>query len=409
MQTNPSTTGPATLGTVEVPLRPAVVPRLLPAVAAALTGGPPLLPLPASPAAVRDALLAELRPTRPVENGVALVVPTSGSTGRPKGALLGAAAVRTSAMATHDRLGGPGRWLLALPATHIGGLMVLARSVIAGTEPVAVDLTEGFDPELFAAASVQLFAGASRRYTSLVPRQLTALLDAGGAPAEALAGYDAVLVGGARAGDDVLVRARAAGVQVVTTYGMTETCGGCVYDGVPLDGVRVTIADDGRIRLAGPVLASGYRLRPDLAAAFGDGWFTTSDLGSLRTDGALEVAGRADEVAVSGGVNVPLAAVDAVVSSHPDVAEALAVAAADERWGERIVVAVVPVSADRPPDLDSIRAHVRRSSPVAYAPKELVVLDALPTLPGGKTDRRGLASRLGLTARPGIAEPGEGR
>lgn len=380
-----------------------MVPRLLPAVAAALTDGPPLLPLPTAPPAVRDALLAELRPARPAEDDVALVVPTSGSTGRPKGALLTAAAVRASAEATHERLGGPGRWLLALPATHIAGLMVLARSVVAGTEPVAVDLTGGFDPELFAAASIQLFAGTSRRYTALVPRQLAALLDAGGAPTQALAGYDAVLVGGARAGDDVLARARAAGVQVVTTYGMTETCGGCVYDGVPLEDVKVAVADDGRIRLAGPILASGYRLRPDLAEAFADGWFTTSDLGSLRPDGSLEVIGRADDVAVSGGVNVPLAAVDALVASHPQVAEALTVAADDEQWGERIVVAVVPVSADQPPDLDSIRAHVRRSSPVAYAPKELVVLDALPTLPGGKTDRRGLASQLGLT------EPGTSR
>lgn len=396
-QTQPSSpSGRRTLTTVEVPLRPAVVPRLLPAVATALAGGSALLPLPTAPAAVRDGLLSEFAPRKPLEKDVAFIVPTSGSTGRPKGALLTAAAVRSSAEATLDRLGGPGRWLLALPATHIAGLMVLARSVVAGTEPVAVDLSDGFDPELFAAASVQVFAAGGRRYTALVPRQLSCLLDAGGAPLSALTGYDRVLIGGAAADGALLDRARKAGVEIVTTYGMTETCGGCVYDGVPLDGVRVELAADGRIRLAGPTLAHGYRLRPDLDDAFGDGWFTTSDLGSLDGDGRLTVLGRADDVAVSGGENVPLAAVDLAVASHPDVAEALSVAVPDAEWGERVVVAVVPADPGQPPSLDDIRAHVRERHPVAYAPKELHVLDALPTLPGGKTDRRALAARLGL-------------
>lgn len=393
------------LAAVEVPLRPAVVTRLLPAVAAAMTGGPALLPLPAQPAAVREALLAELRPDAPLEDDVAFVVPTSGSTGRPKGVLLSAAAVRASAEATHQRLGGPGRWLLTVPATYVAGLMVLARSVVAGTEPVAVDLSDGFDPELFAAASMQLFASHHRRYTAMVPRQLAALLHAGGAPAQALAGYDAVIVGGAGTSDQLLGRARDAGVQVVTTYGMTETCGGCVYDGVPLDDVKVEIDPDDRIRLTGPMLASGYRLRPDLAGAFADGWFTTSDLGHVEPDGRLVVDGRVDDVAISGGVKVPLAAVDAVVASHPAVAEALSVAHDDERWGQRIVVAVVPADPSQPPTLESVRDHVRQNAPVAYAPKELVVLDELPTLPGGKADRRRLASLLGLTDTPAPPAP----
>lgn len=399
MQTQTPPTGPSarrSLTTVEVPLRPAVVPRLLPSVATALAGGSALLPLPTAPAAVRDELLREFAPRKPLEPGVAFIVPTSGSTGRPKGALISAAAARASATATQERLGGPGRWLLALPATHIAGLMVLVRSLVAGTEPVAVDLSDGFDPELFAAASVQIFAGGGRRYTALVARQLRTLLDAGGAPLSALTGYDAVLVGGGPAHASLLERAKKAGVEVVTTYGMTETCGGCVYDGVPLDGVRVELEPGGRIRLAGPMLASGYRLRPDLATAFDDGWFTTNDLGRLAEDGTLTVLGRADEVAVTGGENVPLAAVDLAVASHPDVAEALAVAVPDAEWGERVVVAVVPADPERPPVLEDIRAHVREHHPVAYAPKELHVLDALPTLPGGKTDRRALAARLGL-------------
>ncbi|MGH8826967.1 MAG: AMP-binding protein, partial [Jiangellaceae bacterium] len=214
---------------IDVPLGPAVLRRILPAVAAALSGGAAVLPLPADPRPARDAMVAALRPRVPLDHdGVALVIPTSGSTGEPKGVLLSADAVRASATATHLRLGGPGSWLLALPATHVAGLMVLARSVVAGTEPVALDLSGGFEPELFAAASVRLFAASSgSRYTALVPRQLGAILDTGDAALAALAGFDAVLVGGSSAGGGLLDRARAAGVTVVTTYGMTETSGGC--------------------------------------------------------------------------------------------------------------------------------------------------------------------------------------
>ncbi|PSK96368.1 O-succinylbenzoic acid--CoA ligase [Haloactinopolyspora alba] len=387
------------LVTVDVPLGPAVVPRLLPMVAAALGDGPAVLPLPRNEAG-RDALLAELRPSEPVPDGTAFVVPTSGSTGRPKGVELPASSVRAGADATHERIGGPGRWLLAVPATHIAGLMVLARSVVAGTEPVALDLTGGFDPESFAAASMRLFTSRRRRYTALVPRQLGAVLDEGGAALDALGGYDAVLVGGGAATGELVDRARAAGVTVVTTYGMTETCGGCVYDGHPLDGVRVDVTD-GRVRLRGPMLASGYRLRPDLDDVFAGGWFTTADLGHLDGLGRLVVTGRVDDVAVTGGENVPLAAVDLAVAGHPGVHEALSVARPDERWGQRIVTAVVPADPDQPPPLESVRSHVRREAPVAYAPKELIVVEALPHLPGGKPDRLALADQLGLADRHG--------
>jgi O-succinylbenzoic acid--CoA ligase len=387
------------LDALRVPLGPAVLRRIFPAVAAALEGGPALLPVPGRPAAVRDAMLRVLRPSTPVEeiegDPVALVVPTSGSSGEPKGVLLGAAAVTAAAHATHARLGGPGRWLLALPATHVAGLMILVRSVVADTEPAAVDLTDGFDPESFAAASVHVLGGTGRRYTALVPRQLGMILDAGGAAVEALTAYDAVLVGGSAAAPGLLDRARDHGVRVVTTYGMTETCGGCVYDGFPLDGVRLATTDDGRVRICGPVLARGYRLRPDLTAeAFTDGWFTSADVGRIHPDGRLEVCGRADDVAVSGGINVPLIAVDAVVGDHPGVAAVATVALQDADWGQRVVAVVVPRDPDHPPTLESVRAHVMRRAPAAHAPKSLVIVDALPMLPSGKVDRRGLAEHL---------------
>ncbi|AYY14797.1 AMP-dependent synthetase [Actinobacteria bacterium YIM 96077] len=400
MQRSTSTTTTSanrSIQAIDVPLAPSVLPRIYPAVASALHDGPALLPLPSHPEPVRSNLLAALKPEEPLEDpDVSLVVPTSGSTGEPKGVMLSASAIRASATATLNRLGGPGRWLLALPATHVAGLMVLARSVVSGTEPVALDMSDGFDPELFAAASVRLFGSSpQRRYTALVPRQLAVLLDGGEAAVAALAGYDAVLVGGSAIDDDLLERARSAGVHVVTTYGATETCGGCVYDGIPLEGVDVDILDDGRIRLGGPMLASGYRLLPQLSRdTFAEGWFTTADIGHFQPDGRLEVVGRIDDVAVSGGVNVPLAAVDQLITAHPAVYDALAVALPDPEWGQRVVAAVIPQDPGNPPRLESVRTHVTRQAPAAYAPRELAVVDSLPHLSSGKPDRRALTELL---------------
>ena len=216
------------------------------------------------------------------DEGTALVVGTSGSTGTPKLAMLPATALAASAAATHDRLGGPGTWLLAMPPHHIAGVQVLLRCVAAGTEPGFVDLTDGFTPHAFAAAAEQLTG--DRHYTALVPTQLGRLL-ADERAATALAGFDAVLIGGAASPPALLARARDAGVRAVTTYGMSETCGGCVYDGVPLDGTTVRADLDGRLWLGGPTLATGYLGRPDLtAAAFqaaedGIRWFRTDDVG----------------------------------------------------------------------------------------------------------------------------------
>jgi o-succinylbenzoate---CoA ligase len=388
------------LNAVEVPLGPAVLQRILPAVDAALRGGPALLPIPARPVLVRTALLAAMRPDEPVEtvdhDEVALVVPTSGSTGDPKGVLLGVTGLTAAAAAAHEQLGGSGRWLLALPATHVGGLMVLVRSVVAGTTPDVVDLTAGFDPVTFAAAG-RRFLGrdAARRYTALVPRQLAVVLEAGGAALEVLTAFDAVLVGGSSAAPDLLARARTAGVHVVTSYGMTETCGGVVYDGLPLTGVQIAIAPTGRIKISGPVLAHGYRRQPELTTqTFVDGWFVSSDLGRIEEDGRLSVLGRTDDVAVTGGVNVPLAAVDALVAGHPGVAAAATVALPDPSWGQRVMAVVVPRDPANPPTLASIRAHVASRAPAAHAPTALVLAEALPMLAGGQVDRTALVARL---------------
>ncbi|HEU0090084.1 MAG TPA: AMP-binding protein, partial [Pseudonocardiaceae bacterium] len=218
---------------------------------------------------------------------------TSGATGQPKWVQLRAEALHASAVATHARLGGPGRWLLALPAQHSAGLQVLVRAALAGTQAAVLDLRGGFDPGRFGAAARRL--AGQRCYTALVPTQLARLLDA---DPGALAGFDAVLLGGAAAPDTLVRRAQAAGVAVLTTYGMTETAGGCVYAGWPLDGARVRldtaeVTGTGRIEIAGPMLATGYLDDPgQTAAVFRDGWFLTSDLGRLDPDGRLQVLGR---------------------------------------------------------------------------------------------------------------------
>ncbi len=379
--------------TLTVPTGPEVVDVVLPALAEALAGGRPLLPLAPGPPAVVEATLAALQPELPLEDPeVALVVPTSGSTGEPKGALLTAAAVRASARATHDRLGGPGRWLLALPPTHVAGLMVLARALEAGIPPVAVDRTGPFDPHRFAAAAAGLGAD-ERRYVSVVPAQLRLLLDAG----VDLTGFDAVLLGGAAAPATLLDRARGAGVRVVTTYGMSETCGGCVYDGRPLDGVQVAIDPDGRIRLGGPTVFRGYRLRPDLTAEALDdaGRLRTGDLGRLESDGRLRVLGRADDVIVTGGVNVAAAMVEAAVAAHPAVAACAAIGVPDEVWGERVAVAVQPERGAAPVRLPELRAFLADRLEAAAQPRALVVVEALPLLPSGKPDKAAVRTLVG--------------
>ncbi len=350
-------------------------------VRAALDGVRPLAVLPAGPPAVVAAARAALRPDEPLEPGADLVVVTSGSTGAGRAVLLPASALRASAAATHERLGGPGSWLLMLPVSAIAGLQVLCRSLLAGT-PATV-LRDGETP---AAAAARMPRG--RRYTALVPTQLRRLLDADPA---ALRDFDAVLVGGAATDAALLTRARAEGVAVVTTYGMTETAGGCVYDGVPLDGVTARIGEG--VELTGPTLAVGYRLDPAAtSASFIDGWFRTRDAGSLE-DGRLVVHGRLDDVVISGGVNVAPSAVEAALREHPDVADAVVFGRPDPDWGQRVVAAVVP-SPGAAPSLEALRPWVAQRLGAPAAPRALRVVDAFPLLHTGKPDRRAVAAAV---------------
>jgi len=334
-------------------------------------------------------------PADEVPDEVAVVISTSGSSGRPKHVMLSAAALTASARATEERLGGPARWTLALPLDHVAGVQVVLRALLAGAPPVLQDVREGFRPAGFARATGRLPHGA-RRYTSLVPTQLGRILDSvdgpGSAALYALAGYDAVLIGGAALPPALRERAEAAGIRVVTTYGMSETCGGCVYDGLPLAGVEAHVAPDGRLSLAGPVLATGYLGDPALTAeAFVDGRFVTGDLGRW-VDGRLVVLGRADDMIVTGGEKVAPAAVERVLAAQPGVAAACVVGVPDPEWGQAVAAAIVPTGAG--PDLDGLRAAVRAVEGRAAVPRRMRLIPELPLRGVGKPDRAAVAVLL---------------
>ena len=368
-----------------------------------------------------------------------LILRTSGSTtGTGRLIAMSAAALMASARATHARLGGPGTWLLTLPAHHVAGLQILTRSLEAGTEPVVVDTSTGFSPtalaEALSSARPPTGAAASRLYVSLVPTQLVRVLQNPQAR-RALAGADAVLLGGAAADPALLARARGAGVTVVTTYGMSETGGGCVYNGRPLEGVEVTIhAPDaegaGRILISGPVLAEDYLQPPSHSPADspagspggrsddGGGFhrsgarrvLATSDCGRLHPDGRLEVLGRLDDVIITGGVKVEPRHVEEALTGIDGVAEACVVGLPDEQWGSRVVAAVVLETGRRPGspkrwDGAALREAVRARLDGAHAPKRVVVLETLPLRPSGKVDRREVARLLAATATDVTSEP----
>ena len=392
--------------------------------AIALAGGPPIAPLPTDPIE-RARAITVLEPDKPVDEvDAAVVIATSGSTGSPKSVVLSRAAIRASVEATHARLGGAGDWVLALPPCYIAGLMVLARASLGGTRAVSARSDLGDLPEVAGKLS-------ERRYVSLVPAQLDRALHHAGCDqdglavelrhgfghvgglrlgarvppphgqlaralhradvTEALASFSAVLVGGAPASADLVQRALAAGIRLVTTYGMTETCGGCVYDGQPLQGVAVDLANDGRILIRSSTLFAGYRLRPDLTAeAFVDGAFRTPDRGCWDA-GRLVVLGRLDDIVITGGHKVDLSDVEQSVQrwAARHSAHGAVLGVDDPVWGTRIIAV-----SDSPGSLDDLQAAVRESLPWYAIPRELIYLDRLPWLANGKPDRIAIKSMI---------------
>lgn len=405
--------------------------------AAALDGGPAVWPVPppagrgaAEPApAGRGAAEPRLEtptrdtegletdaadPPRPVhaqvgevDDHIAVVVETSGSTAAPKRVLLSAAALRASAEATAQVLGGHGRWVLAVPGHYIAGVQVLVRSILAGP-PVVATPDGPFTAEGFAAATMQVMRtrDALPRYTSLVPVQLARIVEAAesdpsGHLARTLAFYAAILVGGQRVDPALVDRAAAFGCRIVRTYGSSETAGGCVYDGRPLPGVLARSVE-GELELGGPTLADGYLDDPDrTAAAFatdadGRRWYRTGDLGSIDADGLLRVTGRSDDVITSGGVKVVLGEVERAVHGVPGFAGAVVVRVDDLAWGER--PAVVATRTDGAAASDALGRLTAATDAAglgpAARPVHLELVERMPLLPSGKPDRRALETRL---------------
>jgi len=353
---------------------------VLRALEAALAGGPALLPVAEGAPALPKAPPAEVR------QAVALVVETSGSTGTGKRVALSSEALLAGAAAADAALGGPGRWVLALPTHYVAGLNVLTRSITAGTEPVVV-APGHFAAAAFTEAAERLVTGpaAPRRYTSLVPVQLARVLDDPDAT-RALAGFDAVLVGGQATPAPLRQRARDAGVRIVTTYGASETSGGCVYDGVPFGTVRTALVDD-ELHLSGPMLAEGYLDDDDrTASAFverdGLRWYRTGDTATL-SGGVVRVLGRLDDVVISGGEKVQLGAVERLVRGLSGQQSAVVVRRSAGEWGEVPVVVT-----EQPLDPDTVRAHVGAALGRAARPADVVLVDRIPMLASGKPDRR---------------------
>lgn len=415
---------------VPIPPGPSGVIRLAPALIQAISGnGPAIAPIPTGPAGLVDLLMSALKPddpAYPLESAdIAVVCSTSGSTGNPRGVLLTTAALTSSAAAFAKRFGSDYRWVMSVPAHRIAGVMVLLRAHLHGS-PYLVDPSTGggrpFDPATFAATTLQAVreskADGRPLAVSLVPTQIGRLLEAGSVGIEALQSYALILSGAAATPQPMLNRLRELGINVVVSYGMTETCGGCVYDGQPLEGVTISLGtkDDvepGRISISGPVVASGYRLRPDLdAVTVIQNKLMTHDVGKLDTSGLLHVLGRLDDVVQVGGTNVSLSAVEALLRHHPDISDVAVIDIVDELWGS-IPMAYVKLRntySDTDALIELMRQTVTDRIGRAATPRSIQIVDQLPMLDSGKIDRLLLRLKAGESIASGeIPHPGTGK
>jgi O-succinylbenzoic acid--CoA ligase len=342
-----------------------------------------------------DAILARAKPTLllddagwsrrevaiPAERDVVAVIHTSGTAGAPKLVEFDRHAIDSAVAASAFELEASPHdaWLCCLPVAHVGGLLVVLRAVLLGA-PVSVH--ERFDVEAFE-------RDRNAAFVSLVPTMLVRLLDAGAD----LARFRAILVGGAALPQALRHRAEDAGANVIETYGLTETCGGVVYDGRPLPGTTVRIVSETHgIEIDGPTLMRGYRLDPAAtqAAFTDDGWLRPGDAGWLDDDGRLHVLGRLDDLINSGGEKVWPQEVEIALATHPGVAEVVVAGRPDPEWGQRVVAFVVPTDRDAPPSLAELRDHAAGTIARFKAPHELVVVERFPRTSSGKVVRAAL-------------------
>jgi O-succinylbenzoic acid--CoA ligase len=313
-----------------------------------------------------------------VDSDISLVVATTGSSGTRKSVALGSAALLASARASLNFLNARAgqTWALLMPMHHIAGINVLIRALELGTTPVDLRSAQNYPATDFSA---------------VVPTQIYRALNGDEKLLAHLKSAKSVLVGGAQLHNDLLQQAKDAGISVVRTYGMSETSGGCIYEGTPLEGVDVRVSDSGLVEISGAILASGYLNNDDLwNQQYLDGWFTTSDLGKINSDGNVEVLGRADDVYITGGEKVSLSRVDEVLHNAFPQLQWCAVAVDDAQWGQRLVVAVSGAGA---PAISEVSTLLSTALGDFAKPKQLLIFDEMPMIGIGKIDRMQICER----------------
>ena len=301
-----------------------------------------------------------------VRSDISLLVATSGSTGSPKEIGITSAALLASANASNKYLGAVrgNTWSLLLPLTHIAGINVLVRAMQLETTPIDLRNHVGKYPHA--------------DFTAIVPTQLFNALNENSDLLDHLKGAKAVLVGGAALSQELRTQGIAAGINIVTTYGMSETSGGCVYNAEPLDGVAFELTEGGQIKITGPVLADVKKE---------NGWFITQDLGKI-VDGKLQVFGRVDDVIISGGENISLSAVESEINKKFPNLQVAAFATSDSKWGQVLHVA----AQTNDESIKGLIMNLVAQSLGNYAkPKSIVLVDKLPLIGVGKVDRISLA------------------
>ena len=357
--------------------------------------GEAVLPLdPTMPAPELRNVIDRLRPTRlldstgkhelsdgePTATGVAAIVRTSGTTGDPRGVELTFNGLRASALAVSSAMDvrRSDRWLCCLPVHYVAGLAILARGWVTGA---GVTVLEGFD-----VGSVRGALESGANLVSLVPTTLARLLDA----RVDLTPLRGALIGAAPLPEALRDRALSAGVPVTTTYGLTETWGGVVHDGHPLDGVEVSLGVSDEILVSGPMVTTGYRRDPTgtRAAFTPDHRLRTGDVGVIDSHGGVSVVDRMRDLIVTGGVNVSPTEVERVLATHPKVGDVCVAGIPDAEWGELVVAFVVPTDPEQPPSLADVRSYVLEHLSAAKAPRRVVHLDAIPRTAAGKPLRR---------------------
>ena len=349
---------------------------------------PAVLPLPANNNHLSYLLASNLRAEEKIDDDIAVVIPTSGTTGKPKGAMLTADSLKASAEASHAYLGGKGQWLLALPICHIAGLQVMIRSIISSTIPVILPVD--FKPYTLISAINSLTG--NRRYASMVAVQLHKTLHNVDA-VSALASLNAVLIGGGPISNKLMERASSLGINIIHTYGMSETSGGCIYNGTALNGVSLRI-ENSRVLIGGPLVAKGYRNAINSNPFISTNWFCSNDLGIIENTGKLRIIGRADESINTGGLTIVPQLVESVINTHPSINACVVFGIPDKYLGERVAVAILLTPRTPIPKIDEIQKYVTKTLDITATPREMYIVKKLPYNSLGKINRSSLAQTL---------------